>query len=111
MCTNVDLATWLHLCAWSPVTHTWTTAIDNSYYATWPGLSSFLIWKHLPKSIPTAKGHLKLVRKNVRSTKPSTSSPSTSTVMTNVESPQIPQFRTNLVNVKCVEVTGHIATD
>ena len=111
MRTKVDLATWLHLCAYSPVLHTWTTAIDRSFYTTWPGLTSTLVRKHLPKSIPTAKGHLKLVRKNVRSTKPKTYTTFPSTVMTNNEPPQAQPFRTNLVNLKCVEISGNIATD
>ena len=55
MRTKVDLAKYLHLCAWSPVVNTWLKAIDRSFFLTWPRLSSQLIKKHLPKSIATAK--------------------------------------------------------
>ena len=50
-----DLAQFLHACAGAPVASTWCRAIDNGHFITWPGLTTQLIKKHLPPSIPTAK--------------------------------------------------------
>ena len=58
MRTKSDLIQYLHRCAFSPVVHTWTKAIDAGFFATWPGLTSELVRKHLPKLLATAKGHL-----------------------------------------------------
>ena len=44
--------------------------MNSGNFSTWPGLTAELISKHLPKSLATAKGHNKLDRKNVRSTRP-----------------------------------------
>jgi hypothetical protein len=49
---------------------TWKKAIRNGNFITWPGIDSLSIDKHLPKSIASAKGHLKQERKNLQSTKP-----------------------------------------
>ena len=70
MTTKADLAIYYHRAAWSPVPATFITAIQQGYFATWPGLTAALISKHLPKSINTAKGHMKLQRQHVRSTQP-----------------------------------------
>ena len=56
--TKADLVQYLHRTAFEPVVSTWTQAIDSGFFATWPGLTSDLVRKHLPKSIATAKGHL-----------------------------------------------------
>ena len=71
MKTKAELVQYLHRCDFSPVVHTWTKDIDSGYFATWPSLTSKLVRKHLPKSLATAKGHLKQDQKNIRSTKPS----------------------------------------
>ena len=63
--TKVDLATYLHLCAWLPVVNSWTKAIDRVFYLTWPGITSQLIKKHLPKSMPNDKCHLKMTHQHV----------------------------------------------
>ena len=59
MITKADLVQYLYQCAFSPVVHTWTKAIDAGFFDTWPGLTSEMVRKHLPKSLATAKGHLK----------------------------------------------------
>ena len=59
MRTKADLVQYLHRCDFSPVLHTWTKAIDAGYFATWSGLTSNLVRKHLPKLLATAKGDLK----------------------------------------------------
>ena len=68
-----DIVTYLHGAAGFPVVDTWVKAIRNNQYATWPGLTSALVYKHLPKSIETAKGHLQHIQQNIRSTKEKTS--------------------------------------
>jgi hypothetical protein len=45
-------------------------AIDNDWLTSFPGLISSAIRKHLPKSISTAMGHMHMIRKGIRSTKP-----------------------------------------
>ena len=64
-----ELVKFLHAAAGFPVTDTWVKAICNNQFATWPGLTSALVYKNLPKSDETVKGHLKQQRQNVRSTK------------------------------------------
>ena len=111
--TKADLLTFLHRACFSPSVSTWTQAIDNNFFATWPGVTSDAVRKFLPKSMATAKGHLKATRKNLRSTKPShTPNQHPSTVMTTLSpSPEEPKVRTNLVYTKLVDVTGKIFTD
>ena len=70
MTAKADLAIYYYQAAWSPVPATFISAIKNGYFATWPGLTASLISKHLPKSINTTKGHMKLQRQHVRSTQP-----------------------------------------
>ena len=47
---------------------TWTKAIENGQYITWPGLTSKLVRKHLPLSEETTLGHLHLLRQGIRQT-------------------------------------------
>ena len=106
MRTKADLVQYLHQCAFSPVVHTWTKAIDARYFATWPGLTSDLVRKHLPKLIATAKGHLKQDRQNIRSTKLSSS-----TAPLVLPSQHTPRARSHQVFVETVELTGKVSTD
>jgi hypothetical protein len=48
-------------------------AIDNDWLTSFPGLTSAAIRKHLPKSISTTMGHLHMIRKGIRTTKPTIS--------------------------------------
>ena len=90
--TKVDLATYLHLCAWCPVVDTWTKAIDPGSFTAWPGLTIPIVRKHLPRLIPTAQGHLRLTRKNLRSTQPKVNPTLTPTVMTSERPLQEPHI-------------------
>ena len=86
--TQKDFVQYLHCADFSPVLSTWIAAIDNGFFVTWPGLTSDLVRKHLPKSMATAKGHLRQEQKNLRSTKqPPTSIIPETTVMTTPETP------------------------
>jgi hypothetical protein len=60
----------LHAACFSPTTDTWTKAIKQDFFKTWPVLTAPVVSKHLPKSVATAMGHMDQQRKNVRSTKP-----------------------------------------
>jgi hypothetical protein len=59
----------IHTSLFSPTTQTWTKAIDNNHFSTWPPFNSHEVLQHLPESIATALGRLDQQRKNVRSTK------------------------------------------
>jgi hypothetical protein len=63
---NQDLVHFLHASAFIPVPDTWLKAIRSGYFATWPGITEDLVRKHLPKELPTGKGHLSQRRKNLR---------------------------------------------
>ena len=57
--TKSDIVKYLHQSAFIPVVSTWTAAITSGFFTTGPGLTSALVRKHLPKSLATAKGHLR----------------------------------------------------
>ena len=44
-----ELVTFLHAVAGYPVVDTWVKAIQNNQHATWPGLTSALVYSNLPK--------------------------------------------------------------
>jgi hypothetical protein len=47
----------MHAAVFSPTTATWTKAIDDGNFQSWPGLTSAAIRQLLPKSMATAMGH------------------------------------------------------
>ena len=83
--TKQQLAAYLHACCFSPSLKTFIKAVKNGNFISWPGLDANLIEKHLTASIATAKGHLDQERKNLQSTKPTTSSANTSNEPTSEE--------------------------
>jgi hypothetical protein len=111
------LVRFLHASAGSPVPSTWISAIDNGHYATWPGLTSALVRKHLPKSEVTVKAHIQQQRKNLRSTKPKSSATThTPDETTNEFSPtsDSPNIRTSHIYAAIEtpnDITGLIASD
>jgi hypothetical protein len=113
--TKVQLIDFLHRACFSPPISTWTQAIEKNFFTTWPGLTADAVRKYLPKSLATAKGHLKATPKNLRSTskKPNPSSPvpSPTTVMTTPPSVTEPTVRTHFVYTKVIEITGQIYSD
>ena len=109
MRTLRDLVTYHHQSVWNPVVKTWTRAIDRGHFATFPGLSSKVVRKHLQPSIATAKGHMTKERQNIRSTKDPNNKP-TVTIKKNLESKEF----TNTATFKTVDfkdATGKISTD
>ena len=106
MRTKAVLVQYLHRFAFIPVVHTWTKAIDAGYFVTWPGLTSKLVRKHLPKLLATAKGHLKQDQNNICSTKlPITNAPLF------LPSQHAPLVQSHQVFVETVELTGKVSTD
>ena len=75
MQTIPQLMRCLHACAGHPTIATWTAAIDAGHHASWPGLATARVNKHLGKSEETVMGHLKLTRQGVRSTSKGGESP------------------------------------
>ena len=111
MRTKKDLAQYLHQACWSPVTRTWTDAINAGYLATFPGLTASLVTKHLPPSLATAKGHMRNTRQHIRSTTKDLTQPTemTAPVPTTMDS-----ARTNMVVLKSLDLlcpTGKVATN
>ena len=54
---------------WAPTLPTLFRAISNGHYISFPGFTQKFLRKHLQPSIPSTKGHMKLERQNVQSTK------------------------------------------
>ena len=54
---------------WNPVQETWAKAIDAGFFATWPELTAKWVRQNLAPAIETSKGHIRVVRSNIRSTK------------------------------------------
>jgi hypothetical protein len=67
--TKADLAMFLHASMFCPVPSTLLRAVERSHFASWPGLTTSLVKKHLAKSLSTSKGHLRMQQKNIQSTK------------------------------------------
>ena len=64
-----DLVAFLYAAAFSPSTNTWLNAIKKGVFQSWPGLTTEVVSKYLPKSPATAMGHMDQTRKHVRYTK------------------------------------------
>ena len=104
-----DLVIYLHQAAFSPVPSTWIAAIDKGFFTTWPGLTSDLVKKHLPKSIATAKGHMRKTKMNIRSTK--SSSPTSAPTKDTPADMTSKTDRTSVVHIKPMQITNKISTD
>ena len=111
MKTLPDLVIYFHRACFSPVIKTWTQAIDAGFFTTWPGLTSALVRKHLPKSLATAKGHLRQDRKNVRSTKIPSIPTIEQQVMTTSDLAHESNVRTHCAFSKIVSLTGKVFSD
>ena len=68
--TKADLAGFIHACLFSPSPSTLLRAVRNGHLTTFPSLYTELITKHLPKSLTTSTGHMRMQQKGIRSTKP-----------------------------------------
>ena len=77
------------------------------FYATWTGLTSALVYKHIPKIIQTVKGHLRQGHKNPCSTK-NNNQPD---IMTAPEELEITCAWAYLDHVKIVDTSGNISSN
>lgn len=67
--TKLDLAEYLHKCAFSPSLSTFQRAIRKGHFLTWPSIEDINFEKYIMNLLPTAKGHLDQERANLQSTK------------------------------------------
>ena len=67
--TKENLIKFLHAACFSPSPSTFIKAINNGNFDSWPGLHPQLIKKYLPQSEATLKGHMKLEKQGLQSTK------------------------------------------
>jgi hypothetical protein len=65
-----QLVAFAHAALFPPALSTLDQALAKGYITNFPGLTSKLLRKYPPRSIPMVKGHLKQSRQNQRSTKP-----------------------------------------
>ena len=72
-----DTITYLHKAAFSPVPSTWVDVIEHGFFTSWPGLTTKLVEKNLPKSSVTVKGHLRQIQQNLRTTQTKQKTPPT----------------------------------
>ena len=75
--TQQKMVQWLHAAAFSPSTSTFIDAIQCNFFATWPGLTPDIVWRYLPPSDTTVKGHLDQQRQRKRKQPISDETPST----------------------------------
>ena len=102
-----DLVSYLHQAASSPVPSTWIKDIDTGFFATWPSLTSDLVRIHIPKSIATAKGHMRKTKMNIRSTKTILPPPApTDNFPAVIKNPEVRQSE---VLLRLLQIRGKIA--
>jgi hypothetical protein len=106
--TARDRIAFLHAAAGYPVQSTWTQAIDKGFFATWPGLTTAAVTRHLPKSLVTALGHMDQTRANSRSTKPKDAP--AKPPPTHSDNPDSTERR-HYIYVDCQPTTGQIFSD
>ena len=67
---KLDLANYFHACCFSPCISTFTKAINNGNFLSWPGINSINFKKILNTTQATLKRHIEQERKNLQTTKP-----------------------------------------
>ena len=99
-----ELSKWYHTALFSPEKKTLIQAIKNGHFTTWTNLTVELM-NQLPPSMATAKGHMKQIRKNIKSTKTQRTPP-------NTEEPiEILDKISNQVFTKIIDTQERIATE
>ena len=112
MTAKRNIVQYLQYEAFIPTFSTWTKAIDAGYIATWTGLTSKLVCKHLPLSLSTTKGYLRQNFQNMRSTKPVLPKfiPETADIFEHDLTIE-PKVCSNPILIKAITVTGKISTN
>ena len=95
--TKRDLVAFPHICAFSPLPFSVIQAIQRGHFSLWPGLTTTLITKDLPKSPATSKGHLGMEQKNIQSTKIATTGLDLATSLDIIPSQEPNNPQTNVV--------------
>jgi hypothetical protein len=105
-----QLAVYLHAACFSPAPSTFIKAIKHGYFASWPGLTTDLITKHLPLQVATCKGHLDQEAQGLQSTQ---SNPNTSKPNTHQEDEWrvVTHHRTNNVMIETLQPTDKSYSD
>ena len=67
--SKAEMVRYYHAAAGFLTKPTWIDAIENNFYASWPGLTADAVRKHYPESEETPKGHMKKQKSGIRSTK------------------------------------------
>ena len=101
--SNPELAKWYHTALFIPVKKNLLQAIKNGHFTTWPNLKVELM-NHLPPSMATTKGHMKQIRKNIKSTKTQDTPPDEEKTM------EILETRSNQVFANIINPRQRIAT-
>ena len=73
--TQPELVRYYHAAAGFPTKPTWTRAIKNKQFASWPGLTVDVVNRHYPDSEETPKGHGRKAPSGLRSTKDTATTP------------------------------------
>ena len=108
------LTNFYHATLGYPPIQSWLRAIDKGYFVGWPGLTSERVRKYCTKKTHTSYGHQKLVKKNVKSTKPSPPPEPKPPQLTDPESPIPPRSHVHDVAVGTIpesDLQNLIATD
>jgi len=97
---KIELAQYLHACAFSPAISTFQQCINKGNFLSWPGIENLNFKKLLGTPEATAKGHLDQERANLQSTHvpASTSSPPSKVSDLEVEADLFPDKETNRTN-------------
>ena len=66
------LINYYHMTMGAPPVNTWIKAIDNGWFTSFHGLTSKRVRQYCTNKVETAKGHLKLQRQHIQSTKHNT---------------------------------------
>jgi hypothetical protein len=114
--TPAQLVAFAHAALFSPALSTLVRALEEHYISGFPGLSSKLLRKYPPQSVPMVKGHLDQSRQNQRSTKPQTNTAATATTGDETDDDFFPSatadgLKTHFCYAACMESTGKIFTD
>ena len=112
--TKSNIMQYIHRAAFIPVVSSWTTAITAGFFTTWPGFTSALVRKHLPKSIANTKGHLRQDQQSVRSTmnnSPSITVSNLPVMTTPILPSQEDTVQTQMAYLQAIDFTGKVSTD
>ena len=69
MNTKREIVEYYHAAAGWPVKKTWIKVIQRNAYASWPGLTEYMVRRHLEAREPTILGHMNARRSGTQTTK------------------------------------------